>query len=77
MSNVSLAEAELIGARTVTETVPTSALAGVPLKVRVAASELSQPGRPLAMYVSESPTSRSAKAFSAIVKLNALSSVAG
>ena len=78
MSNVSLAKAALLSvAVTVTETMPTSALAGVPLKVCVAASKLNQLGRPLAEYVSASPTSTSANVLAAKEKLNGLSSLAG
>ena len=49
-SKLSLAVAPLPSvAVTVMVTVPTSALAGVPLKVRVAASKFSQPGNALVL----------------------------
>ena len=57
-------------ARTVIVTVPTSALAGVPLKVRVAPSKMSQAGRPLAVYVKLSPASTSLNVLAANWKLN-------
>ncbi len=61
--------------------VPTSPLTGVPLKVRVKESKLSQVGKApppdsWALYVRVSPTSTSANALAANWKLKAASSVA-
>src|SRR5438034_285948 len=78
MSNVSFAEAKLPSvAVTVTETVPTSALAGVPLHDRVPALTQHRPVGLLDANVGAPPTSMAANVFAADVKLKAMSSVAG
>jgi hypothetical protein len=63
------------------EIVPTSALSGVPVNVRVAAVNVSQLGNTppsafVAEYVSESPTSTSANVLAAKANVKAESSVA-
>jgi hypothetical protein len=60
---------------------PTSSFVGVPLKMRVPGEKVSQAGRAepsarVALRVSESPASTSAKVFVGIVKEKAASSVA-
>ena len=78
-SSETAAPAESV-AVTRTSIAPTSAFSAMPLKVRVGASKLSQPGRaaPLlsvAVWLSVSPTSTSAKVPAPKVKLKAASSV--
>ncbi len=65
---------------TLSGSIPTLSLAGVPLKVIVAGSNVSQegsavPSANVALYVRVSPKLTSAKVFAGTIKLNAASSI--